>query len=51
MVYVARGVGACGKFAGSGGAIIGIYRDEAMYGELKPALEAIGCRVFRLIVA
>jgi glucuronokinase len=50
MVEAARGVGASGKFAGSGGAIIGVYRDEAMYGELKQALEAIGCRIFRLVL-
>jgi glucuronokinase len=47
MVEVARSVGASAKFAGSGGAIIGSYADDAMFANLKQALEAIGCRVFR----
>lgn len=47
MVEVARGVGASAKFAGSGGAIVGTFSDEAMYADLKFALEAIGCRVLR----
>jgi glucuronokinase len=47
MVEVARGVGASAKFAGSGGAIVGTYRDEGMFGELKQALGAIGCVVVK----
>lgn len=47
MVEVARSTGASAKFAGSGGATIGTYRDEAMYAELKYRLERIGCRVFQ----
>jgi glucuronokinase len=47
MVEVARGVGASAKFAGSGGAIVGTYRDEAMYAELQRALGAIGCVVIK----
>ena len=43
MVETARGVGASAKFAGSGGAIIGTYRDESMFGELKETLAAIQC--------
>ena len=35
------------KFAGSGGAIVGIYRDETMYRELTTELGAIGSRVFK----
>ena len=31
MVEVARACGASAKFAGSGGAIIGICRDDAMF--------------------
>jgi glucuronokinase len=51
MVETARSVGASGKFAGSGGAIIGVYRDEAMYAALRTALEATGCQVFKLVLA
>src|SRR4051794_11961386 len=47
MVDVARGVGASAKFAGSGGAIVGTCRDEAMYAELQRALAAIGCVVVK----
>lgn len=37
MVNIARSLGASAKFTGSGGAIIGIYKDEAMYEALKLA--------------
>jgi glucuronokinase len=47
MVETARSTGASAKFAGSGGAIVGSYRDEAMYGDLKRKLEASGCRVLK----
>ncbi|MCI0379342.1 MAG: hypothetical protein L0215_17165 [Gemmataceae bacterium] len=49
LVETARSVGASAKFAGSGGAIIGTYRDETMFGELERALFAIGCRVIKPI--
>jgi glucuronokinase len=42
MVEVARRCGASAKFAGSGGAIIGIYRDEAMFENLRANLAEIG---------
>src|SRR5262245_2168271 len=42
MVDTARSVGATSKFAGSGGAIVGTYTDEAMYQQLHKALSAIG---------
>jgi glucuronokinase len=35
MVELARSVGASAKFTGSGGAIIGIYKDEVMFSKLK----------------
>ncbi len=41
MVQVARECGASAKFAGSGGTIIGVYRDEAMFQELKTRLAEI----------
>jgi glucuronokinase len=50
MVETARSVGASAKFAGSGGAIVGVYTDEAMFGRLKEKLEAIGCRVFKPLI-
>jgi glucuronokinase len=47
MVQLAREAGASAKFAGSGGAIIGTYEDEAMFAELKQKLGQIGCNVFK----
>ena len=47
MVEVARSCGASAKFAGSGGSIIGTYRDEAMLAELSQALSTIGVRTIR----
>jgi galactokinase/mevalonate kinase-like predicted kinase len=38
MVELAREVGASAKFTGSGGAIIGTYRNEAMYQQLTDVL-------------
>lgn len=46
QVETARACGASAKFAGSGGAIVGTYRDAAMLAALKDALGAIGSRVF-----
>ena len=51
MVEVARARGASAKFAGSGGAIIGICRDEAMFAQLVTRLTEIGSRVVRPRVA
>jgi len=50
MIETARQAGASAKFAGSGGAIIGTYRDETIYLRLKRDLEAIGCRVLKPVV-
>jgi glucuronokinase len=50
MVETARSVGASAKFAGSGGAIIGTYRDEAMFRQLQAALAAIGCRTIKPLI-
>jgi glucuronokinase len=47
MVEVARSCGASAKFAGSGGAIIGVYQDQAMFEELSSRLGAIGSRVIK----
>ena len=50
MIEVARKTGACAKFAGSGGAIIGTCNDTETYEKLKESLGEIGCTVVRPIV-
>jgi glucuronokinase len=47
MIEVARQCGAAANFAGSGGAIIGTYRDEAMFQELSAKLAAIDSRTLK----
>ena len=47
MIEAARRCGASAKFAGSGGAIIGTYPDDAAYQRLRTELTSLGCRVFR----
>ena len=47
MVERARRCGASAHFAGSGGAILGTYPDDAVYARLESELSAIGCRVLR----
>jgi glucuronokinase len=51
MIQAARSVGASAKFTGSGGAIIGTYEDEAMFGRLERALGSIGVKVLRPEIA
>jgi len=51
MVMTARSTGASAKFAGSGGAIVGTYADEAQYVALKRALSLIGCTVLKPTIA
>jgi glucuronokinase len=48
MVERARATGASANFSGSGGAIIGTYRDAATFAELEKALGGINCRVLRV---
>jgi len=50
MVEVARSCGASANFAGSGGAIVGTYPDEATFGKLKEAMQAIGCETIKPIL-
>jgi glucuronokinase len=50
MVDVARAAGASANFAGSGGAIVGTYASDAALDALRPALEAIECRVVTPLV-
>ncbi len=51
MVMTARRTGVSAKFAGSGGAIIGLYEDAAMFQKLEKALNGIGCVVFKPEIA
>jgi glucuronokinase len=45
MVEEARRAGASAKFAGSGGAIVGVYHGDEMYARLRTRMEAMGCRL------
>ncbi len=51
MIEEARRCGASAKFAGSGGAIIGTYRDQAMFDELCTRLAEIGSHTIKPQVA
>ena len=50
MVEVARSTGASAKFAGSGGAIVGLYKDGRQYQALVDALGEIRCQVLRPLI-
>jgi len=50
MVELARGIGASAQFAGSGGSVVGAYRDEATFKQLKRAFEAESCAVIKPII-
>ncbi|HZZ41411.1 MAG TPA: hypothetical protein VFE58_00610 [Tepidisphaeraceae bacterium] len=50
MVEVARSTGAPAKFCGSGGAIVGLYRDARHYQQLSDALAKIRCTVIRPLI-
>jgi len=47
MIDVARNCGASAKFAGSGGSIIGIYKDDVMLNRLIVNLKKINARVIK----
>ena len=47
MVWMARAAGATANFAGSGGAIVGTYDDDAMFARLTAAGKAIGVAVIK----
>jgi glucuronokinase len=47
MVHTARRVGATAKFAGSGGAIVGTYKDDGMYRRLETEMQKIGVAVIQ----
>lgn len=48
MIELARAAGASAKFAGSGGAIVGVYRGESMFNDVQRQLARIGCETIRL---
>ena len=50
MVETARECGASAKFAGSGGAIIGVHRDEEMFKKICAAMTEIGSKTIKPIV-
>lgn len=47
MVEIARKIGASAKFTGSGGAIIGTYKDDAMFDELRLKLNKKSIEIFK----
>lgn len=51
MVMTARSTGCSAKFAGSGGAIVGTFADDAQFARLSEALADIGCRTLRPTLA
>jgi glucuronokinase len=51
MVQTARSVGATSKFAGSGGAVVGTYKDDAMFERLSAAMQRVGVAVVKPKIA
>lgn len=47
MVERAQSVGAHAKFSGSGGAIVGVYQDEAQYEKLEAVMQDGGIAIFK----
>lgn len=47
MVELARRVGVCAKYAGSGGAIVGICEEEDRFHQLQQEFHRLGCKVIR----
>ncbi len=47
MIHAARSVGACSHFSGSGGAISGLYKDEAMFERLVEVMKPLGVAVIK----
>jgi glucuronokinase len=50
MIEAARAVGASAKFAGSGGAIVGLYHTARQYQEVVDAMGALRCTVLRPMI-
>lgn len=51
MIEIARAHGSHANYAGSGGAVVGIYGDDRHYGELEAAYAAEGYKMVRVRVA
>jgi len=51
MIETARACGVSAKYAGSGGAIVGVCADEDRYRDLQRCLGEIGCQVVRPLIA
>jgi glucuronokinase len=47
MIHLARACGASANFAGSGGAIVGLYEGESMFTQLKESMRAAGIAVIK----
>ncbi len=47
MVMLARRLGAAAHYAGSGGSILGVYRDEEHFERLREAFSSLGCNLIR----
>jgi glucuronokinase len=47
MIELARSLGVCAKYAGSGGSIVGICEDDAVFARLVGEFAKMGCRVIR----
>ncbi len=45
LIETARGLGAPANYTGSGGAIVGLFRDEDHLAQLREAFEALGCEL------
>ena len=50
MVHMARSLGATANFAGSGGAIVGTYADEAMFTRMVDAMKTLGVGVIKPVI-
>jgi len=50
QIETARRCGASAKFAGSGGAILGTYEDEAMFERIRAGLSLVGSRTIKPVV-
>lgn len=51
MVQTARRTGCSAKFAGSGGAIVGTFEDDAQYTRLSEAMASIGCTTLQPVLS
>jgi len=47
MVETARSAGVSAKYAGSGGAIVGTFRDTVQFEQLERRMNYIGCQVIQ----